>query len=43
MVRCVLGDETGVVNAFLPDDSRIVKGDTIALFRCESKVIKEHI
>lgn len=32
MVRCVIGDETGVVNAFLPESKSLVVGSSIALF-----------
>lgn len=41
--RCVLGDETGIVNAFLPETNAISVGKTIVISRAESKVVKEHI
>ena len=42
-IRCVIGDETGVVNAFLPEQDSIAVGRTIMLSRAEAKVVKEHI
>ncbi len=42
-LRCQLGDETGVVNAFLPESEHLVVGKTVALFGAEAKVVKEHI
>lgn len=42
-VRCVLGDETGIVNAFIPETEFIKVGNTIALFAAEARVVKEHI
>lgn len=42
-VRCVLGDETGIVNAFIPETEFIKVGRTIALFGAEARVVKEHI
>ena len=42
-VRCVLGDETGIVNAFIPETESLVVGKTVALFGAEAKVVKEHI
>ena len=41
--RCVIGDETGVVNAFLPEQDCIAVGRTIMLSRAEARVVKEHI
>ena len=41
--RCVLGDETGVVNAFLHESDRLAVGKTVILERAEAKVTKEHI
>jgi hypothetical protein len=32
MARCVLGDETGVVNAFLPESKALNVGASVALF-----------
>jgi hypothetical protein len=42
-LRCQLGDDTGVVNAFLPESEHIIVGKTVALFGAEAKVVKEHI
>lgn len=42
-VRCVLGDETGTVKAFIAEASCIEVGKTVALFGAEAKVVKEHI
>lgn len=42
-VRCQLGDETGVVNAFLGENENLVVGKTVALFGAEAKVVREHI
>jgi hypothetical protein len=41
--RVVLGDETGIVKAFLYKSEHIVKGETIVLFRAEARVNHEHI
>lgn len=43
MLRCVIGDESAVVNAFLPADPEIGVGKTVSLINCEAKVTKEHI
>jgi len=43
MLRCLIGDESAVVNAFLPADPEISVGGTVALMDCEAKVTKEHI
>lgn len=43
MIRCTLGDETGLVKAFLNDSPALRVGRSVALFDCEAKVIKEHI
>ena len=43
MLRLVIGDESGVVNAFFPATSEIVVGGMIALVDCEARVVKEHI
>jgi len=40
MVRCVIGDETGTVNAFLPETKFMTVGASIALFGAESRVTK---
>jgi len=41
--RCVLGDATGVTNAFLPHRIDIQEGDSIVLFNARAEVEKEHI
>lgn len=43
MLRCVLGDETGVVNAFLTDSPEIQVDASIVLFNATAAVTKEHI
>lgn len=39
-IRCVLGDETGIVNAFLSENDNLVVGRTVAIFNAEAKVVK---
>lgn len=39
-VRCVLGDETGIVNAFLNESDLLAVGKTVALFGAEARVVK---
>lgn len=41
--RIVLGDETGIVRAFLFLDEHVRVNETIVLFGAESRVVKEHI
>jgi hypothetical protein len=41
--RVVLGDETGIVKAFLWNHEALEEGKTVVLFRAESNVVKEHI
>lgn len=43
MIRCTLGDETGLVKAFLNDSPALRVGKSVALFDCEARVVKEHI
>lgn len=43
MSRVLLGDESGIVKAFIPFSDVLQENDTIVLFRCEAAVIKEHI
>lgn len=43
MIRCVVGDSTGVVNAFFPDSEHLTKGNSVAIFGAEGKVVREHI
>lgn len=38
-----MGDETGLVRAFLFDNGNLIVGESIVLFGAEAKVIKEHI
>jgi len=40
MVRCTVGDETGIVRAFFTNSSLIRVGKVLALFNCESRVVK---
>jgi hypothetical protein len=42
-LRCVIGDDSGISNAFLPDYEQIVEGDYVVLFNARSEVVKEHI
>jgi hypothetical protein len=42
-LRCVLGDETGIVNAFLPELKVITAGASLMFSRAESRVQREHI
>lgn len=42
-LRCVIGDETGVSNAFLPESEYVYEGESIVLFNARSEVVKEHI
>lgn len=41
--RVVLGDETGIVKAFLWQNAALEEGRTVVLFKAESIVNKEHI
>lgn len=41
--RVVLGDETGIVKAFLWNNPALEEGKTVVLFKAESTVVKEHI
>jgi hypothetical protein len=43
MVRCLLGDSTGLVNAFLPDSPHLNKGNSVCIFDVQARVNKEHI
>ena len=43
MLRCVIGDETAIVNSFIPESKDIKNGAFIVFFGCEAKVQKEHI
>lgn len=42
-LRCVLGDETGTSNAFLPENENLYDGESVVLFNARSEVVKEHI
>jgi ssDNA-binding replication factor A large subunit len=42
-VRCLLGDETGTVKAFLYENSELVIGKSVYIWGAEAKVEKEHI
>lgn len=43
MLRCTLGDETGLIKAFLQDSPALRVGKSVVLFDCEARVVKEHI
>jgi hypothetical protein len=43
MLRCTIGDDSGLVKAFLNDSPALRVGKSVALFDCEARVIKEHI
>jgi len=42
-LRCVIGDDSGISNAFLFENSVIQEGESIVLFNAKSEVVKEHI
>lgn len=42
-LRVVLGDETGISNAFLPENENLYEGESVVLFNARSEVVKEHI
>ena len=42
-MRVVLGDGTGVVNAFLFENEALKAGNSIVVFKGEARVVKEHI
>jgi hypothetical protein len=39
----VIGDSTGIANAFLPNKIDIKEGDSIVLFNAKAEVVQEHI
>lgn len=41
--RLVIGDASGVSNAFLPNKIDLKEGDSIVLFGAKAEVVKEHI
>lgn len=41
--RVILGDETGIVKAFLYQNDSVKVGETVVLFKAEAPVVKEHI
>jgi hypothetical protein len=41
--RVVLGDASGISNAFLPNRIELREGDSIVLFGAKAEVVKEHI
>ena len=43
MLRCRVADETGVSNAFLPDNNDIQVDSSVVLFKAQASVVKEHI
>jgi len=38
--RCVIGDATGISNAFLPSKIEIREGDSIVLFNAQAEVVQ---
>ena len=43
MLRCLLGDSTGLVNAFLPESANLIKGGSVCIFDAQARVNREHI
>lgn len=41
--RCLVGDSSGVSNAFLPAKIELKEGDSIVLFNAKGEVVNEHI
>jgi len=41
--RVTLGDETGIVKAFMYYNDALKEGNTIVIFKGEASVVKEHI
>ena len=41
--RCVIGDSSGVANAFLPSKIEVQEGDSLALFNVRAEVVPEHV
>jgi len=41
--RIVLGDETGIVKAFMYLNDALKEGTTVVIFKAEANVVKEHI
>jgi hypothetical protein len=39
-VRVILGDETGIVKAFLDQNDSLTVGSTVVLFNAEAMVVK---
>ena len=39
----MIGDSTGISNAFLPSKIDMREGDSIVLFNAKAEVVKEHI
>ncbi len=42
-LRCVIGDETGISNAFLFENENLHEGEYVVLFNARAEVVKEHI
>jgi hypothetical protein len=42
-VRLVIGDETGIVKAFMYQSEGLEEGNTVVLFGATAAVVKEHI
>ena len=41
--RIVLGDETGIVRAFMYLNESVQEGNTVVIFKAEATVVREHI
>ena len=41
--RCVVGDSTGIANAFLPNKIELREDDHIVLFNAKAEVVQEHV
>ena len=41
--RCVIADNSGIANAFLPSKIEVKEGDSLALFNSRAEVVNEHI
>ena len=38
-----MGDETGIVKAFMYMSDALKEGNSVVIFKCEASVVKEHI
>ena len=41
--RVILGDETGIVKAFLFNNESLEEGKSVVLFKAHAPVVKEHV